>query len=99
MAVGPERVYMRIHELARRVRDLVQRHPRLRQANASADAFFGGLVSFEAVQGDLKAVVTECASRRIRIAGGNDRIRIATHIFTQLRELDVFAEALAKGLM
>lgn len=97
-AIGPERIYARIHELARRVRDRVAGRKELRLANASADAFYGGLVSFEAVQGTLKSVAAECGSRRIRIAGGADRIRIATHIFTQESELKALFETIDRGI-
>jgi isopenicillin-N epimerase len=97
-AVGPERIYRRVHELAGRVRERVRRHPQLRLANASADAFYGGLVSFEPVKGNLKRVVQECAARNIRIAGGPERIRVATHIFTQPTELNAFFDALDRGL-
>src|SRR5207253_823878 len=88
--LDPERIYTRIHELAKQVRDRILSYPELRLCNASADAFYGGLVSFEAVKGNLKPVVAECAARRIRIAGGSERIRVATHIFTQPTELNAF---------
>jgi selenocysteine lyase/cysteine desulfurase len=97
--LGPARIYARQHELATRVRDRVRRYPQLRVANASADEFYGGMVSFEpAAAGDLSAVVRECAARGIRIAGGPERIRISTNIFTQPWELDAFFEALDAGL-
>jgi isopenicillin-N epimerase len=96
--IGPERIYGRIHKLAGLVRARVQSHSQLRLANASADCFFAGLVSFEPIKGDLKGVVTECAARNIRIAGGPERIRIATHMFTQPTELNAFFDALDRGL-
>jgi isopenicillin-N epimerase len=96
--IGSERVYRRIHELAGRVRERILAYPELRLANASADAFYGGLVSFEPVKGDLKRVVDECAARKIRIAGGPERIRVATHIFTQPTELQAFFDALHRGV-
>ena len=80
------------------MRDRIQSYPELRLCNASADAFYGGLVSFEAVKGDLKRVVAACAARNIRIAGGPERLRIATHIFTQPTELNAFFDAVAHGL-
>jgi hypothetical protein len=55
-------------------------------------------VSFEPVKGDLKGVVAECAARNIRIAGGPERIRVATHIFTQPKELNSFFDAVERGL-
>jgi selenocysteine lyase/cysteine desulfurase len=96
--VGPERIYQRIHELAGQVRQGVLRHPQLRLANASVDRFYGGLVSFEPVQGSLKRVIDECAARKIRIIGAPERIRIATHIFTQPIEINAFMDAVDRGL-
>jgi selenocysteine lyase/cysteine desulfurase len=97
-ALGPARVYARIHELAKRVRDRISEHPQLRLANASADAFYGGLVSFEPTKGDLKRVLAELAARNVRVAGGPGRIRVATHIFTQSTELNAFFDAVDRGL-
>ncbi len=97
-SLGPERIYRRIHELAGRVRERILRHPELRLANASGDAFYAGLVSFEPVKGDLKRVVDACAARHIRIAGGPERIRIATHIFTQPIELNALFDAVDQGM-
>jgi isopenicillin-N epimerase len=69
-ALGPKRVYARIHELARRVRDRIKEYPQLRLANASGDAFYAGLVSFEPAKGDLKRVTAELAARNVRVEGG-----------------------------
>jgi isopenicillin-N epimerase len=96
--IGPDRVYGRIHQMAKRIRDRIQSRPELRLANASADGFFGGLVSFEPVKGDLKGIVRECEARNIRIIGSPERIRVATHIFTQPTELNAFFDALDRGL-
>ncbi len=104
--VGPERIYARQHQLATRVRDRVVGHPQLNVVNASKDEFFGGLVSFEpkppvapgATTGGLKPITDQCAARNIRIAGGAERIRIATNIFTQPTELNAFFDALDAGL-
>jgi isopenicillin-N epimerase len=97
-AVGPERVYARIHELAKRVRERIAAHAQLRLTNASADAFYGGLVSFEPVQGDLKRVLAELAAHNVRVAGGPERIRVATHIFTRPTELNTLFSAVDRGL-
>ncbi len=97
-AVGTERIYARSHQLAAHVRDRIRDYPQLRLANASHEEFFGGMVSFEPVGGDLKRVAELCAARRIRIAGGAERIRISTHIFTQPAELDAFFNVLDAAL-
>jgi isopenicillin-N epimerase len=104
--IGPERIYARLHQLATHVRDRVAAHPQVQVVNASKDEFFAGLVSFEpvppvapgATTGGLKRVTDECTARNIRIAGGPERIRIATHIFTQPIELNAFFDALDAGL-
>ena len=85
-------------ELAWRVRDRLAGYSQLRLANASADAFYGGLVSFEPVKGDLKGVLAECTTRNIRTAGSPQRIRVATHVFTQPTELNAFFDAVERGL-
>jgi selenocysteine lyase/cysteine desulfurase len=97
-ALGPESVYARIHELAQRVRDRLQGYAQLRLVNASADAFYGGLVSFEPVKGDLGRMLAELAARNVRVAGGPARIRVATHVFTQPTELNTFFDAVERGL-
>jgi selenocysteine lyase/cysteine desulfurase len=97
-SIGAQRVYRRIHELAGRVRECVRGYPQLRLANASADPFYAGLVSFEAAKGDFKRVGEACAARNIRIGGGRERIRIATHVFTQPTELNSFFDAVDRGL-
>ena len=97
-AVGPERVYKRVHELAGKVRERVRRYPALRLANASAEPFYAGLVSFEPVKGDLKRVVQECAARNVRVLGAPERVRVATHVFTQPTELNAFFDALDRAL-
>jgi isopenicillin-N epimerase len=95
--IGPERIYARIHALAKQVRDHLHELPQLRLANASAEPFYAGLVSFEAVKGDLKPVIEECNRRHIRVAGGPECVRVATHVFTQREELHALFDAVAAG--
>jgi hypothetical protein len=85
------------------VRDHIAKSPQLKVVNASSDEFFGTLVSFEpsgaaGAPKDLSRIAQQCAARNIRIAGGGERIRIATHIFTQPTELNAFFDAVDAGL-
>jgi isopenicillin-N epimerase len=104
--IGAEKIYARQHQLATQVRDQAAKHPQMRTVNASADQFFGGMVSFEPVPavpvgsttGGLKSIADACAARNIRIAGGPERIRISTNIFTQPTELNAFYDAMNAGL-
>ena len=100
-AIGPERIYARIHALGAQVRDRLRAYKQIRLLNASADAFHSGLVTFAVAGGNLTRVVAECQKRHIRIgywdeAGG--RIRVSTHIFTQQTELNAFFDAVGRGL-
>jgi isopenicillin-N epimerase len=100
--LGPQVVYGRIHEMAKQVRDRVAAYPQLKIVNASADPFYGGMVTFELNRersnGDLTRVVEECGKRNMRIAGGPDHFRVSTHIFTQPAELEAFYSCLSAGL-
>lgn len=104
--IGPQRIYAREHELATQVRDRVAKYPNLKIVNASSDPFFGGMVSFEpnppippgSTTGGLKKVADECAARNLRVAGGPERFRISTGIFTQPTDLDLFYDALDAGM-
>jgi isopenicillin-N epimerase len=97
-SIGPNRIFARIHQLAKRVHDEVVRHPELTIINASADAFYGGMVSFAAPHATVKNIFEECAKRQIRVSGGADHVRVSTHIFTQPSDIDAFFEALKAGL-
>lgn len=96
--IGAERIYARIHQQARRVREAITSHPELRTANASRDDFYGGLVSFFNTKGDLTKVSEECGKRAIRTGYGSPRMRIASHIFTQTSEIQTFADAVSAGM-
>lgn len=97
-AIGPERIYARIHELARQVRDRLAGYPQLRLPAASADEFYAGLVSFEPAKGDLKRLADECTARHIRVISSPERFRVATHVFTQPTEVNAFFDAVERGL-
>lgn len=97
-AIGPERIYTRVHELARRVRDGLQRYPVWHLNTPAADSFYGGLVSVVPPEEDLPGVVAACRERRIRISGGAGSIRIATGLFTQQQEIDAFFTAVEASL-
>ena len=100
-AIGPERIYARIHELGAQVRDRLRAYNEVRLLNASSDTFHSGLVSFTVVGGGLKRVAEECQKRYIRIGYWDDaggRIRVSTHVFTQQTELNAFFDAVEHGL-
>ena len=99
--IGPERIYARGHELAARVRDRVSRYPQLQHENASADAFFGNMVSFRAEPAAFARILAECNARNVRVTPSEreSRIRVSTHIFTQPTDLNLFFDALDSALL
>jgi selenocysteine lyase/cysteine desulfurase len=96
--IGAERIYARIHQQAQKVRETVLSHPEIRTANSNREDFYAGLVSFFNTNGDLAKVAGECDKRAIRTGYGSPRMRIASHIFTQTKEIETFAEAVNSGL-
>jgi len=95
--LGPERVYGRIHELAKTVRHRALRVPKLQMLTPDDDRMYAGLVTFE-IPGLGKSPFWELAKRRRIWVVGSDRIRISTHIHTRPRDIDVFFETLDEGL-
>ena len=94
--IGPERIYARGHQLATRVRDRVSSYPQLQHENASADEFYGNMVSFRTEPAVFARILAECKQRNIRVTPfeSASRIRVSTHIFTQPTELNLLFDAL-----
>ena len=80
------------------LREKLKEYPQLRLANEGADGFYGGTVSLEPVKVDLRRVLAELAARNVRVAGGAESIRVATHNFTQPTEPNTFFDAVDRGL-
>jgi selenocysteine lyase/cysteine desulfurase len=66
-------------------------------SSPSAGTASGSAAAYAALK-DLSPIARECAARNIRIAGGAERIRVATNIFTQPTELNSFFDALDAAL-
>jgi len=94
--IGVERIYARSHSLAAQVRERVSRYPQLQHENATADAFYGNMVSFRAPEATFQRILSECKSRNVRITPfeHDARIRVSSHIFTQPTDLHLFFDAL-----
>jgi isopenicillin-N epimerase len=97
-AIGPERVFTRIRELARSIRAGLKDRAGVRTTNASADEFHAGLIGFEPVQGDFGKLMAELDALKIRVNGGRTRMRVATHIFNQPSDVQAFLGAVDRGL-
>jgi selenocysteine lyase/cysteine desulfurase len=96
--LGPERVYGRIHQLARRVFEQARALPKVELLTPDNDAMFGGLVSIRIPGADVKPVLKLCRERRLWVLGSGERFRVATHIHVRPADIDAFFAALREGL-
>src|SRR5690606_6678202 len=90
-AIGSERIYGRIHSLARNVYKAAAESPHLRLLTPADDRMYGSLVTVAPASGDAKPLLEACARKRIWILQ-SDKIRISTHIHTRPSDIDAFFE-------
>ena len=88
-AIGPDRIYNRIHQLARNAFDRARKLPYLKMLTPDNDSMFGSLVSFQMTPDHYKRFAAACAKKRIWILQ-SERMRIATHIHTRPEDVDQF---------
>ena len=96
--IGAERIYARIHQQAQKVREISSFSSGDSHGKCEPRRFLrraGELFQYERRSGKVAA---ECDKRAIRTGYGSPRMRIASHIFTQTKEIETFAEAVAAGL-
>jgi len=92
-ALGSERIYGRIHQLAKRVYDRAKAMPTLEMLTPEDDRLYGALVTFQIKSGDTKRILEECKRRRIWISLG-ERLRVSTHIHTRMSDIDALFEVI-----
>ena len=85
-AVGPDRIYTRIHQLARRTYERAARLPYIQPLTPNDDRMFAALVGIE-FKKDSGAVWQETAKRKIFVSGGQ-RMRLSSHIHTRPSDID-----------
>jgi selenocysteine lyase/cysteine desulfurase len=95
-ALGPARVYGRIHQLARMVLERARRLDYLELLTPDDDRMFGGLVAFRLKPDLARAFTALCAKKRIWIAGG-ERVRVSTHVHTRPRDSALFFATLEEA--
>jgi isopenicillin-N epimerase len=92
-AIGPERIYGRIHELGRRARGRAAAIPELELLTPEAEGMYGGLVAFRIPPAIFDRFSKRAAAERMWIYGSN-LMRIATHIHTRPQDVDRFFDLL-----
>jgi isopenicillin-N epimerase len=100
--LSPERVYTRIHDLARDVFARAREVPTLEMLTPDDDRMFAGMVAFRIKGGTTPRFWDLCKKRRIWLLPGQatpgDRIRVSTHIHTRKSDLDLLFQTIQEGL-
>ncbi len=97
-AIGPDRIYARIHELAKETYARAADVDYLTLLTPEDDSMYGSLVSFQIDLPDakLKKLWQLCDDRLIWTTE-NPRLRMSSHIHTRRADLDLFFDTLAEA--
>lgn len=102
LELNPERVYSRIHHLARDVFERGRKVTALELLTPDDDRMFAGMVAFRIKSGSGARFWNLCKQRRIWLLPGQaipgDRIRVSTHIHTRKSDLDLLFQTIQEGL-
>jgi selenocysteine lyase/cysteine desulfurase len=85
-AVGPDRIYARIHHLARHTYERAAKLPYIELLTSGDDRMYAGLVALR-FKKDSGAVWQETAKRKIFVSGGQ-QVRLSSHIHTRPSDID-----------
>ena len=97
-AIGPERIYARIHELAKETYARAADLDYLTLLTPKDDSMYGSLVSFQIDLPEAKlAKLWQLCDDRLIWTTGDPRLRMSTHIHTRREDLDLFFETLAEA--
>jgi len=96
-AIGPDRIYARMHQLARMVFDRAKARPSLRLLTPDDDRMFGSLVSFQMRPAHFQKFAALCRERKIWIMM-SERFRVSTHIHTRPEDIDLLFQTLRESL-
>ncbi len=91
--IGVDRIYARIHGLARRAFEAARRRPYLEVLTPEDDRMYAALVTFQFRKPPPAALAEACRKRKIWIGFGA-RVRVSTHIHTRPADLDLYFETL-----
>jgi len=92
-AIGPERIYGRIHDLAQAARKKAA-EAGLPLNTPDDDRMYGSLVSIEKAGVNREKFAKLCSQRRIWVVGPGPRMRVSTHIHTRPQDIDVLFETI-----
>ncbi|MCS6951963.1 MAG: aminotransferase class V-fold PLP-dependent enzyme [Bryobacteraceae bacterium] len=91
--LGPDRVYGRIHQLARRAREQARELPHAELLTPEDDRLYAGMVAFRLPEPIWRRTLQLSRRRGLWLWGG-PHCRLSTHIHTRPSDLDTFFETL-----
>lgn len=97
-AIGADRIFDRIHELAKDVYARARALPYTQMLSPEDDSMYGSLVTFrlDLPETKLNRLWQLCEERLIWTTG-NQQLRISTHIHTRRSDLELFFDTLAEA--
>ncbi|MCC7152923.1 MAG: aminotransferase class V-fold PLP-dependent enzyme [Bryobacterales bacterium] len=96
-SIGPERIYNRIHSLAKLNYSMAKSRPWLEILSSEDDRLYGSLVTISFRGANAKPLWELAAKRKIWIYG-SERLRISTHIHTRPKDLEAFYATMDEAL-
>ncbi len=94
--IGHDRIYTRIHQLARRTFERARALPYIDLLTPDDDRMFAALVAIR-FKKDAKPVWEECAKRKIFVSAG-ERVRLSSHIHTRPADIDQLFDIIQEKL-
>lgn len=94
--IGPDRIYARIHQLARMVYDKARQVPYLELLTPEDDRMYGSLVTFRFTR-KPDAFFESCKKQRIWTTG-SPTLRVSTHIHTRPSDIDLLFQTMRDTL-
>lgn len=94
--LGSQRVYDRIHQLAKSVYAKAKELPFLELCSPEDDRMWGGLVTFD-IKKDARKMWARFAEKKVWTLRGN-RLRVATHVHTRPSDIETMFELMRETL-
>jgi selenocysteine lyase/cysteine desulfurase len=88
-AIGPARIYHRVHQLARRAHQQAADFPELELMTRDDDHLFGGLVAFRTPRARFERFAAKAPAEKMW-SRGSSLMRLATHIHSRPKDVDQF---------
>ncbi len=97
-AIGAERIYKRIHDLAQQADSRARALPYSEMLTPEDESMYGSLVTFRLQLPEEKlGKLWRLCDERLIWTTGNSHLRLSTHIHTRQSDLDLFFETLAEA--